>query len=52
VAVVSETVPGALSTQPCRQPIRQWFDRDSPHGWFPVGCGVCDTCRARDAVAV
>lgn len=51
VEVLSETVPGALSTKPCAAPHRERFDSSSPHGWIPIGCGLCDSCRARQESA-
>lgn len=49
VEVISETVPGSLSTKPCLNMGREPFDTRSPHGWIPRGCGRCDTCVAREA---
>jgi hypothetical protein len=46
VEVLSETVPGAASTKPCLAPQREWIDRH-PHAWIPIGCGLCEPCRAR-----
>ena len=50
VAVLRETVRGALSTKPCEAPGRQVIDRSNPHGWIPIDCGACPPCRARERV--
>jgi|SRR5215467_4426986 len=50
VEVLSETVPGALSTKPCEQPMRERFGTHK-HAWLPVDCGTCGPCRARHMIA-
>jgi len=47
VQVLSETLPGALSTKPCEAPRKHVIDRASMHGWIPIDCGACEPCRAR-----
>lgn len=47
VEIISETEPGSASTRPCANPKRQILDKWNPHGWIPVGCGECESCRAR-----
>jgi len=46
VEIIRETVPGGPSTRPCESPSLQRLDR-SPHGWIPIGCGLCAPCVAR-----
>jgi hypothetical protein len=42
-------IPETLSTQPCRNPIKEPLS--TPGTYLPLDCGKCDSCLAREACA-
>lgn len=47
VEIVYETESSGPSTWPCEQPTRYPLDPHNSLLWFPIDCGKCTPCRAR-----
>lgn len=50
VEILRETEPGWETTKPCHQPVRHSLDPRDPLLWFPLDCGDCPPCLARQAL--